>query len=59
MRSGMASKHDEMLIYILCSADLATTAGTNLLLSGEKSQCWRQATLGTTAEMDRPLLEVF
>lgn len=55
----MAGKHDEMLIYILCSADLATTAGTNLLLSGEKSQCWRQAALGTTAEMDRPLLEVF
>lgn len=43
MRSGMAGKHDEMLIYILHSADPAATAGTNLLLSVEKSQCWRQA----------------
>lgn len=42
MRSGMAGKHDEMLIYILHSADLAATAGTNLLLSVER-QCWRQA----------------
>lgn len=42
MRSGMASKHDEMLIYVLHSADPAAAAGTNLL-SVEKSQCWRQA----------------
>lgn len=42
MRSGMAGKHDEMVIYILHSSDLAAAAGANLL-SVEKRQGWRQA----------------
>lgn len=37
----MAGKHDEMLIYVLHSTLLAATAGTNLLLSVEKSKWWR------------------
>lgn len=40
MRSGMAGKHDEMLIYILHRAEGYKGA---ILLSVEKSQCWRQA----------------
>lgn len=54
MRSGMAGKHDEMLIYILHSADLAATAGTNSAVSGEAV-----LETGSTAGMDRPLLEEF
>lgn len=54
----MAGKHDEMLIYILHSTVLAATAGTNLLLSVEKSKCWRQTAPGATSVMKIPPLGV-
>jgi len=51
-------KNDEMLICVPHCTVLAVTAGTNLLVSVEKSKCWRQTAQGTKSEMDVLLLEV-